>query len=72
MEKEKFLKEFGFNLKIARIRKGLTQEELAEQSNCTAPYIGYIERGLKCPTVYRFVKIAEVLNIYAGNFLKSL
>ena len=72
MEREKFLKEFGFNLKIARLRKGLTQEELAEQSNCTAPYIGYIERGLKCPTVYRFVQIAQVLNMDTGDFLKSL
>ena len=60
------------NLKIERIRKNLTQEQLAELADCTAPYIGYIERGLKCPTVYQYVKIAKILNLDLGQFLEQL
>ena len=72
MDKDKFLKELGLNLKIERIRKNLTQEQLAELADCTAPYVGYIERGIKCPTIYQYVKIAGILNIDTGNFLYKL
>lgn len=72
MDKDKFLREFGLNLKIERIRKGLTQEQLAEKADCSAPYIGYVERGLKCPTVFQYVKIADILELDTGEFINNI
>ena len=71
MNKNEFLAKYGLNLKIERIRSKMTQEELAEKVECTAVHIGYIERGIKCPTVYQFMKIARVLNIDLNDFFKE-
>ena len=68
MEKQKFLSKYGLNLKIERIKKQMTQEQLAEKVNCSAVHIGYIERGLKCPTIYQFLKISRVLSIDLNKF----
>ena len=63
MNKSEFQIKYGLNLKIERIRNKMTQEELAEKVDCSAVHIGYIERGLKCPTIFQFLKIARVLNL---------
>lgn len=68
MNKYEFLAKYGLNLKIERIRNHMTQEELAEKVGCSAVHIGYIERGLKCPTIYQFLKIARCLNINIDEF----
>ncbi|MCM1339975.1 MAG: helix-turn-helix domain-containing protein [Muribaculaceae bacterium] len=71
MDKNEFLAKYGLNLKIERIRNRMTQEELAEKVDCTAVHIGYIERGLKCPTIFQFLKIARALNIDLNEFFKE-
>lgn len=72
MSKEKFLQEFGLNLKIERVRNKLTQEKLAELVDCSTPFIGYIERGIKSVTIYQFLKIAKVLNLDLNKFFKDI
>lgn len=71
MNKSEFQVKYGLNLKIERIRNKMTQEELAEKVDCSAVHIGYIERGLKCPTVYQFIKIARVLNLSLDKFFEE-
>lgn len=71
MNKSEFQVKYGLNLKIERIRNKMTQEELAEKVDCSAVHIGYIERGLKCPTVYQFIKIARVLNLSMDKFFEE-
>ena len=68
MNKQEFQEKYGMELKIARVRHKLTQEQLAEKIDCSSVYIGYIERGLQCPTIYQFLKIAHVLNINMNEF----
>lgn len=71
MDKQDFLEKYGIELKVARVRHKMSQEKLAELVDCSAVHIGYIERGLKCPTVYQFLKIARVLNIDINDFFKD-
>jgi putative transcriptional regulator len=71
MDKEEFKAKYGLNLKIERIKKRMTQEQLAEKVDCSAVHIGYIERGLKTPTVFQFLKIAKVLQIDLNNFFED-
>lgn len=71
MNKQEFQEKYGMELKIARVRQKLTQEQLAEQINCSSVYIGYVERGIQCPTVYQFLKIASVLKIDIKEFFKD-
>ena len=71
MDKQKFQEKYGFDLKIERMKHKLTQEELAEKVGCSSVHIGYIERGLKCPTIYQFLKIARILEINVNEFFKD-
>ena len=49
-------------LKLARIEKNLTQQELADQVEVTRQTIGLIEKGDYNPTLNLCVKIARTLD----------
>lgn len=42
---DKLLKTFGLNIKLERIRLGLTQEEVAEKLDFSSVYISNVESG---------------------------
>ena len=71
MNKQEFLDKYGLELKVARVRHKMSQEQLAEKVDCSSVHIGYIERGLKCPTVYQFLKMARALDIDMNEFFKE-
>jgi len=52
----------GVKIKIARITKGYTQEELAEKINKTRPLVSHIEQTGKV-NAYTLKKICQVLEI---------
>jgi putative transcriptional regulator len=49
-------------LKLARIEKNLTQQELADLVEATRQTIGLIEKGDYNPTLNLCIKIAKALN----------
>ena len=69
MNKIEFLQDLGFAIKVARLRQKMSQERLAELSDCSMSYIGFVERGEKSISLYKFLKIANVLNLDLGKFL---
>jgi putative transcriptional regulator len=50
------------NLRLARIEKNLSQQELADLVNVTRQTIGLIEKGDYNPTLNLCIKIARTLN----------
>lgn len=67
MVDEDFLKEFGFRLKINRMRAKLTQAELSELVDISEHRISQIEGG-KCNLTLKTVnRIATALNIPANK-----
>lgn len=50
------------NLKLARVEKNLSQQELADLVNVTRQTIGLIEKGDYNPTLSLCVRIAKVLD----------
>jgi len=63
--------ELGTKIREARMKKGYTQEVLAEKANIGVMYIGEIERGLKMPSVKIFIKIIEALDVSADYLLRN-
>lgn len=61
----------GDQLKIVRLKKGLTQEQLAELSGLHRTYIGSVERGERNITVKNLYKILLAMNCSLGDFFKS-
>ena len=71
MDKQEFQDKYGLELKVARVRHKMSQEQLAEKVDCSSVHIGYIERGVKCPTVFQFLKMARALDIDLNEFFKE-
>ena len=67
------LEELGIELKNARHRKGLTQQQLADLSQVSLKHIQLIEKGVKNPSfeilraVVRVVDISLDALIYSGS-----
>ena len=59
-------------IKSAREKKGLTQEQLAEQVNLSPMHISVIERGNKLPRLETLIKIANVLDVSADTLLQDV
>lgn len=57
------LKDFGEKVKIARERKGITQERLAELIGVTTVYVGFLEQGRRLPSIKTADKLARILSI---------
>lgn len=68
MNKEMLLKKFGKNVKIERIKKDLTQEQLAEIMGVSQNYISNVESGKQN------MSLAKVLDLskYIGTDIEKL
>ena len=59
----------GMKIRFLRIKKGLTQEQLAELADTSGAYIGYIERGERTPSLKTAVNVADALGVTADDLL---
>ena len=57
------LKNIGISIKSERLRRGLSQEELAEKCDISRNSISLIETGKINPTIIRIIDIAKVLEV---------
>ena len=56
-------KTFGEVLREVRVGRGLSQQELALQSELDRTYISLLERGLRQPTLTTLIVLAGTLDI---------
>ena len=61
----------GQRIREARIKKGYTQQALANEAGIGLMYLGEIERGIKMPSLSIFIKIVEALDISADYILRD-
>lgn len=71
MDTKKRLRNIGINIKSERLRKGLSQEELAEKCDISRNSISLIETGKINPTVLKVLDIAKALDIDVTFLLKD-
>ena len=69
MDEEKLLKIFGLNMKMARMKLGLTQAQLAEKLNVHEKHICKLETGKQNVTLKTLSKISNVLNVSESYLL---
>jgi len=63
MNKKELLKRFGKNVKIERIKKDLTQEQLAELMGISQNYIACIEIGKQNMSLGKVLELANFLEV---------
>ena len=61
----------GARIREARLKKKMTQEQLAEKADIGFYDIGEIERGVKLPSLTVFIQIVEALGVTADSLLKD-
>jgi transcriptional regulator with XRE-family HTH domain len=62
----------GKELKKARERAGLTQEQLSFRAELSRPYISQLERDLKSPTVATLFRICDALEVSAAEIVRRV
>ncbi len=55
-----------------RLKKGLTQQEVADKCGLDISYVGGIERGQRNPTLGVIHGLASVLGVKASDLLKNM
>ncbi len=71
MNDDNILKVFGFNLKVLRMKKGLTQFQLAEKLNVHEKHICKVETGKQNVTLKTLEKIAKALDVEPSVLLEN-
>ncbi len=62
MDKQLLLKKFGKNVKIERIKRDLTQEQLAEIMGVSQNYVANIEGGKENMSLGKILELSNYLN----------
>lgn len=62
---------FGATLREWRVRRQLTQEQLAEASGLSYKFIGEVERGRGNPTLDTIARLADALKVEMSRLLEE-
>lgn len=69
MNENEIIKKIAFNIKVERMRKGLTQFQLAEMIDVHEKYIGKVESGKQNITIKTLIKLAKALDTKLTKFV---
>jgi transcriptional regulator with XRE-family HTH domain len=72
LRKSASLQLLGQRIREARKVKGLSQEDLALESNTAPSYIGGVERGHRNPSFKKLCAIAKVIGRDLGSLCRGL
>ena len=72
MDEQNILKTFGFNFKIFRTKLGLSQEQVAEKTGLSKPYISNIENGKHSISLVNALMLSELVGKNIESMLKEI
>ncbi len=61
----------GRNVRAARLRAGLSQEQLALEADMKRSYVSDLERGTRNPSIKAIERLASALNLAPAELLKD-
>jgi len=65
-------RQLGLNIKLARMKKSLTQEQFAEKIDMSLSYVSKVEQGLTTPTALVVFKMAKVLGLSVEELFRDI
>lgn len=65
-------KKLGEIIAKHRVKKAMSQEALADVAQIHRTYVSQIERGLKYPTIYVLIQVANALEIKLSDLIIEL
>ncbi|WP_166370288.1 helix-turn-helix transcriptional regulator [Psychromonas sp. SA13A] len=67
-----FAKVLGTQIKIIRVKKGFTQQEVALRADLTPSYMSRIEKGSVSTSVEKLCRIAHAMECLPAELLPSI
>lgn len=67
---EDISKQFGKTVRKIRLKKGLSQGDVARRLNLHRSYLSGIERGIRNPSLKVMQKIAKDLGVKVGDLIQ--
>ena len=67
--KPRFLPAFGQRLRMLRMERGLTQQELGERAGMDRTFVGLLERGQRGCNIERLESLASALGVQPADLL---
>jgi len=64
-------RQFGKAIRDLRLKRGMTQQQLADACGLDISYVGQIERGQRNPTLGVMQGLASVLGVKMSELLKN-
>ncbi|MEQ8446905.1 MAG: helix-turn-helix transcriptional regulator [Pelagibacterium sp.] len=62
----------GRNIRRLRVARQISQDDLALSANVERAYVGYLERGMRNPTVATLARLAEALDVHIGELFVAI
>ena len=62
----------GSNIRAERLRRHLTQEQLAEKLDMSINYVGKLERGVIIPSALVIFKLSKILRTAMNELFKEI
>lgn len=56
-------KNVGMNIRLERVKRGISQEKLADLAGIARSTMGIIERGEQSPSIQTLAKVANALDV---------
>ncbi len=72
MGTNKYVKQFGLNVRQLRLKKGWTQATLAQRAEVTPNFIGFVERGERNITLKNALMVANGLGCPIHKLFKGM
>ena len=66
------IKALGFRDAEKRLKKGLTQEEVAAKAGLSREYVSMLEAGKNSPTIEVFIRLCRAIGASPGDFIMKL
>lgn len=66
------LKLIGINIKAERLKKNLSQEQLAKMTNISIPTISLIETGKQNTSILNILEIASALGVDVNTLVEGI
>jgi DNA-binding XRE family transcriptional regulator len=70
-EEVSYLVELGFRVRVARLRRRVSQDELAQLAGVSRVTLGSIERGEHAATVLTYRKLARAFGVTLSDLLEE-
>jgi len=72
MDEKTILENFGLNLKMYRHKLKMSQDDVAEKTGFSTPYISNVESGKHNISLVNAIKFAEIFDKKIEDFLKEI